>query len=1390
MQPDSHPLPAPTSPPRPGEVSRSILGDLICEQTESASSADTTSMSVFSSADSHAANNSAPGPVCLPAAVGLYDPRYERDACGVGLLVHERSEASRQLLEDALRMLCRLEHRGASGEDADSGDGAGILLGIPHAFLAAAVDTETKGKIQLPARGAYAVANVFLPRDEEQCAAVKRHTQAVLQEVGLSLLHWRVVPVNSALLGGASSRSEPRIEQLFVTPASSEGNLIPDEVQPLQSKAFDAALFVVRKLLSSGVSCNTARGPPPFPLYVCSLSTRVIVYKGQLTGRQLARYYIDLSNKDCTTHLAMVHSRFSTNTFPSWERAQPLRNLAHNGEINTTRGNTIWARSRQHLMRIPDCDSNSSGGVNNEAPHAALLRRFVPKRIGSIIEPDVSDSGALDNALELLLATGSRSIEHVVAMLIPEAWENAAVSDDSSVGDALKQRQAFYEFCSHKSEAWDGPALVTFTDGVTVGATLDRNGLRPARVVRTLDGRVLLSSEVGVLPDLPESLIKSKGTVCAGEIFLVRLDEQRVVEDAEVKAQLAQQQPYAQWLKEYTIRLDEIVREQKTVIDGENNTTESATSLEAETTTELALLCCFGYTSETLSMLLHPMGLSKPHEALGSMGNDSALACLSTVPRPVFDYFAQSFAEVTNPPIDPIREAVVMSLACAVGPTSNALEDKPQDCARLVLQGPVLTSAQLQVIRGGGLQRRAAFLKASASSKLTDSWKLEELDTTYAVSQGVSGLRKALDRLCAQAESAVRSRGVALLLLSDEAVSSSRVAVPSLLAVGAVHHALLRAGLRSSVALFVACGDAFEVHHLCVLLGFGADAVHPYMAFKAVRRAHRDVLLQQASKTATEIPSLSVLSDRYIAALEKGVLQVMAKMGISTLSSYKGAQLFESIGLAGQVVDYCFLGCSARVQGVGFEGLAEDQLRLHRLAFPPTISPHVASEPNAPQKQHQQMPLTSLLRNPGEYHLRSGVSSPDEVQEHMNSAAAIAKLQEAARANSRAAYLDYAVLSNRAAQKCTLRGQLQLANAVTSDKMQAIPVDLVEATADIVKRFSTGAMSYGSISLEAHTALAVAMNRLGGKSNTGEGGEHPSRYSTLPGGDTSRSAIKQIASGRFGVTAHYLTNADELQIKMAQGAKPGEGGELPADKVFGDIAATRLTTPGVGLISPPPHHDIYSIEDLAQLLYDLRHSNPSARLSVKLVSETGVGVVASGVVKAGAQHVLISGHDGGTGAAKWTSIKHAGQPWELGLAETHQTLILNGLRGRVRLATDGQLKTGLDVVMAALLGAEEFCFATAPLIALGCIMMRKCHLNTCPVGVATQDPILRKLFAGQPEHVSYMQNFVTVCVKVWWLTVTAFLFPPLYFVTGCEFSLDASGGCAWSHGLPRNSTIR
>jgi glutamate synthase (NADPH/NADH) large chain len=1166
-----------------------------------------------------------------PEKQSLYDPQFEHDNCGVGFVAHIKGRASHDLIPKAREVLVNMTHRGAVGAEKDTGDGAGILTALPHALLERVAKEELR--TELPERGRFAAGLFFLPQEGAEREACERAVEQIVAEAGQRFIGWRDVPRDNSMIGPSALAAEPVIRQAFIAAG-----------EQVDSDLFERKLYVIRK-----VATNTLRGgvhDSDHFFYICSLSTRNIVYKGMLTPEQLFRYYSDLSDPLFDTHLAMVHSRFSTNTFPSWDRAQPLRFMSHNGEINTLRGNANKMRAREGVME------------------SELFGDDVAK-ISPVIEPDLSDSGSFDNVLELLLQSG-RELPEAVMMMVPEAWQNHKHMPD--VGKAM------YEFMSAQMEPWDGPASIAFTDGHVIGAVLDRNGLRPSRYYLTDDDLVIMASEVGVLPVDPET-VTHKGRLQPGRMFLVDFDQGRIVGDEELKNGIAGRHPFRAWLEEQRIALDHLPLPT------------NAPGLEEDTILER--MRAFGFTLEHLNLILKPMA-EDAKEPLGSMGNDAPLAVLSDHPRLIYDYFKQLFAQVTNPPIDSIREEVIMSLGSYIGPEGNVLVHSPEDAHRLWLDHPILTNEQTEQLKQ--MDHRG--------------WRSRVIDITYPKGEGPAVLTQALERIADEAEAAI-AEGYSLVVLSDRAVSRDRIPVSALLATGTVHHRLVRNHSRTRIGIIVESAEPREVHHFCTLVGYGADAINPYLAYEAMWYLQADGRLRQDLQREDIV-------EAYQYALQKGMRKVFGKMGISTLESYKGAQIFEIVGLADEVVDYAFVGTASRIQGAGFSQLARETLRRHELAWP-SGNTQIGSE----------------FVNPGDYQWRTGG------EKHMWDPQSIADFQRAVRQADRAAFTRFSSHQNqRSTDQATLRGLLRFKSG------NPIPLSEVEPAENIMHRFATGAMSYGSISIEAHETLALAMNRVGGKSNTGEGGEIRERYQPLANGDSKRSAIKQVASGRFGVTIEYLTNADEHQIKMAQGAKPGEGGELPGHKVFDTIAKTRFSTPGVGLISPPPHHDIYSIEDLAQLIFDLKNANPSGRVSVKLVSEVGVGTIAAGVAKAHADHILISGHDGGTGASPLTGIKNAGVPWELGLAETHQTLVLNDLRSRVVLQTDGQIKTGRDVAIAAMLGAEEVGFATSSLIAVGCIMMRKCEKNTCPVGVATQDERLRKKFSGKPEHVVNMMYFV------------------------------------------------
>ncbi len=1173
----------------------------------------------------------------LPDGQGLYDPRQEHDACGVGFVADIKNRKSHDIVRQGLQLLVNLTHRGAVGADPKAGDGAGILIQMPDGLLRA--EAAALG-MTLPAAGEYGAGLVFLPQDAGLRRACEHTLETLIRDEGQVVLGWRDVPTDNSDLGVSVLPSEPAIRMIFVGRGASCAD----------TEALERKLFVIRKRAENAVPAGAEAD-----FYLPSLSTRTMVYKGMLLADQVGTYFRDLADPRMESALAMVHQRFSTNTFPSWRLAHPFRMISHNGEINTMRGNLNWMNARRQSTASPVLGDD--------------LAKLWP-----LIAEDQSDSACFDNALELLVM-GGYSLAHAMMTLIPEAWSGNPLMDE--------ERRAFYEYHAALMEPWDGPAAVCFTDGRQIGATLDRNGLRPARYLVTDDGLVVMASEMGVLPIAEERIVK-KWRLQPGKMLLIDLEQGRIIDDAEVKADLAAARPYRRWLDQAQFVLEDLA------IDVTPALPNSDTLLDRQQ--------AFGYTQEDLKFLIQPMAVTG-QEAVGSMGSDTPLAVLSSRSRTLFQYFQQCFAQVTNPPIDSIREESVMSLVSLIGPRPNLLgidEDGAQR-KRLEVRQPILTNEDLEKIR------RIEQASDSAFRSVT-------LDITWDAAAGAAGMEPALEALCAEAR-AKADGGYNILILSDRGLSADRIAIPSLLAVSAVHHHLIREGLRTQVGLVVETGEAREVHHICCLAGYGAEAINPYLAFETV-----------AAMCPTLPGDLSPAEaqKRYIKAMDKAILKVMAKMGISTYQSYCGAQIFDAIGLSAAFVAKYFAGTASRIGGVGIAEIAEEAVRRHRLAYS-----------DAPVYRH-------ALDVGGDYAVRL------RGEDHAWTSESITALQHAVRGSSFETFKAFSRhMDDQSQRLLTLRGLFRFA----TEKCTPVPLDEVEPAAEIVKRFVTGAMSFGSISWEAHTTLALAMNRIGGKSNTGEGGELSERFKPLPNGDSMRSAIKQVASGRFGVTAEYLVNADDIQIKMAQGAKPGEGGQLPGHKVDANIAKVRHSTPGVGLISPPPHHDIYSIEDLAQLIFDLKNVNPAARISVKLVSEVGVGTVAAGVSKAKADHVTISGFDGGTGASPLTSIKHAGSPWEIGLAETHQTLVLNRLRGRIAVQVDGALRTGRDVVVGALLGADEFGFSTAPLIAAGCIMMRKCHLNTCPVGVATQDPELRKRFTGQPEHVINYFFFVAEEVR-------------------------------------------
>jgi glutamate synthase (ferredoxin) len=1171
-----------------------------------------------------------------PSKRGLYDPWFEHDACGVGFVVNIKGQKSHQIVQNALQLLVNLNHRGACGCEANTGDGAGILMQMPHTFLQEACK---KARLVLPGFTEYGSGLVFLPQEAKRRRRLEERFEKIVQSEGQQFLGWRTVPTQNATLGQTARASEPFLRQVFI----GRNAKLADDL------AFERKLYIIRKRAFSEIRCAGLDGSEYW--YQPSLSYKTIVYKGMLTTEQLAEYFHDLSHPAMDSALALVHSRFSTNTFPSWERSHPYRYIAHNGEINTLRGNINWMHARQALF-----ESELFGED---------IQKLLP-----LIDPNGSDSAMFDNCLELLVLAG-RSLPHAVMMMIPEPWSNHESMSD--------EKKAFYQYHSSLMEPWDGPASIAFTDGKQVGAVLDRNGLRPSRYYVTKDDLVIMASEVGVL-DIPADRILQKGRLQPGRMFLVDTELGRIVADDELKKKICTALPYRVWLGEHLVYLKDLPAASQLPTPDHETLTQRQTA--------------FGYSWEDLRMLMLPMARDGV-EAIGSMGTDTPLAVLSDKPHLLYNYFKQLFAQVTNPPIDCIREEIVTSAETRLGSEGNLLNPQPSACRRIELPWPVLTNEEFAKIRR---------LEAPG-------FKVGGLNILFRNTRGEKGLAKAMEELCVMARRAIEEEEINILVLSDRGVSKDMAPIPALLAVAGLHHYLIREGLRTRVSLVLETGEAREVHHFALLIGYGVSAINPYVAFETIYDLIREGFLVGVDyQTACK---------NFVKAGSKGVVKVMSKMGISSIQSYRGAQVFEALGLSQDVIDRYFTWTPSRVGGVGLDVIAREVLARHRKAFPERGAGEQVLDVGG---QYQ-------WRDGGEYHL----FNPDTIH----------KLQKSVRTGSYGVFQEYAALVNdQSRHLATLRGLLEFkANA-------PVPLEEVESVETIMKRFKSGAMSYGSISQEAHETLAIAMNRIGGKSNTGEGGEDPERYGwTNERGDSKNSAIKQVASGRFGVTSDYLVHARELQIKMAQGAKPGEGGQLPGAKVYPWVAKTRLTTAGVGLISPPPHHDIYSIEDLAELIHDLKNSNRDARISVKLVSEVGVGTIAAGVAKAHADVVLISGFDGGTGASPQTSIKHAGIPWELGLAETHQTLVLNNLRSRIVVEADGQLKTGRDVVIAALLGAEEFGFATAPLVSLGCIMMRVCHLNTCPVGVATQDPRLRKMFQGKPEHVVNFMRFVAQEVR-------------------------------------------
>jgi glutamate synthase (ferredoxin) len=1170
-----------------------------------------------------------------PAKQGLYDPQFEHEACGVGFVVNIKGRKSHAIIQQALQALFNLNHRGACGCEANTGDGAGILIQTPHEFLKLVA---REARVTLPAAGEYGVGMVFVPNDAAQRAECEKVFADIAAEEGQPVLGWRTIPTSNVTLGATALASEPLMRQVFLA----RNSKLADDA------AFERKLYVIRKRAENAIRYSGKVAGGEF-FYLSSLSYKTVVYKGMLLTEQLSHYYPDLSHPAMESALALVHSRFSTNTFPSWNRAHPYRYLAHNGEINTLRGNINWMHARQAMF-----ESDLFGDD---------LKKILP-----VICTDGSDSAMFDNCLELLVLAG-RSLPHAMMMMIPEPWtRHESMSDE---------KKAFYEYHSCLMEPWDGPASIAFTDGRQIGAVLDRNGLRPSRYYVTKDDLVIMASEVGVL-DVPADRVLQKGRLQPGRMFLVDTELGRIVADEEIKHQAASAQPYRDWLDQNLIRLADVP--------------DPGILPEPDHETVLQRQLAFGYTFEDLRFLMLPMARDGA-EAVGSMGTDTPLAVLSNKAQPLSSYFKQLFAQVTNPPIDCIREEIITATATAIGSERNLLKPGPEHAQLVELKSPILTNEEFAKLKHIQLP----------------GFKSVTFPILFKVADGPLGLEKAMEELCRQVSRAIKD-GINVVVLSDRGVNKDWAPIPSLLAVSGVHHHLIREGTRTRVGLVLESGAPREVHQYSLLIGYGCGAINPYLAFETL-----DDMLRQGLLTGMDHKTAC---KNYLKAAMKGVVKVISKMGISTIQSYWGAQIFEAVGLQKSFIDKYFTGTPTRIEGVGIEVIAQEVLLRHQRAFPDrSVNGHVLDAGG----QYQ-------WREEGEYHL----FNPQTIH----------KLQTAVRSGSYIVFKEYSVLVNQQTKNwCTLRGLLDF------KKVKPVPIEEVESVESIMKRFKSGAMSYGSISQEAHETLAIAMNRIGGRSNTGEGGEDPERYVPLSNGDSKNSAIKQVASGRFGVTSQYLVNAKELQIKMAQGAKPGEGGQLPGQKVYPWIAKVRYSTPGVGLISPPPHHDIYSIEDLAELIHDLKNANHHARISVKLVSEVGVGTVAAGVAKAHADVVLISGYDGGTGASPLTGIKHAGIPWELGLAETHQTLVLNNLRSRIIVEADGQLKTGRDVVIAALLGAEEFGFATAPLVAMGCIMMRVCHLNTCPVGVATQDPELRKRFAGDPEHVVNFMRMIATEVR-------------------------------------------
>ncbi|WP_017727956.1 glutamate synthase large subunit [Halalkalibacterium ligniniphilum] len=1163
-----------------------------------------------------------------PKKQGLYDPQFEHDNCGIGFLAHMKGVKSHQIVEDALHVLRNLEHRGGQGDEVNTGDGAGILLQIPHRFFEKVCLAEG---FSLPEEGHYGVGMLFLPQNEMVRQECERQIEALIQEEGQSVLGWRTVPVDDSMLGNAAKAAMPVIRQIFLEKDSHVD----------AGLAFERKLYVIRKRAEREVAKLVDEGS----FYFASFSSRTIVYKGMLTTAQVNQFYLDINDPDFETALALVHSRFSTNTFPSWERAHPNRYMIHNGEINTVKGNVNWMHAREAMF-----ESDAFGADID--------------KIHPVIDQNGSDSAMFDNTIEFLSLSG-RSMAHAAMMMIPEPWQN-----DLKMS---REKKAFYEFHSTLMEPWDGPTAIVFTDGQQIGACLDRNGLRPSRYYVTKDDYIIMSSEVGVLDIDPENVLY-KERLHPGQMLLVDLKEGRIIPDEEIKHQIASEYPYEEWVEENLVHLEDVLETSKV----EN--TDFARLRERQLS--------FGYTYEEISKVIQPM-VTNGEDPIGSMGYDSPLAVLSKRPQLLFNYFKQMFAQVTNPPIDAIREEIVTAMGTTIGAERNLLNPEPLSCRHIYLPYPILNNEELAKLRYNKM----------------DGFQSETLPILFDAKAGEKGLEAALDELFKAADEAI-ARNATLLILSDRGMNKDRAAIPSLLAVAGLHHHLIRQGTRTKVSILIESGEPREVHHHAVLLGYGAEAINPYLVFDSIEDLIRDGLLENISYVEAV--------NKYVKAATKGIMKVLSKMGISTIQSYRGAQIFEAVGIHESVIDKYFTWTTSRIGGVNLEIIAKEVLLRHERAY------------------SEQEGLDKTLDPGDDLQWRRG-GDPHQYNPHT-----IHMLQHACRNNDYNLFKKYSnTINEQTKEQTTLRGLLKF----KADR-KPIPLEEVEPVESIFKRFKTGAMSFGSISQEAHETLAIAMNRIGGKSNTGEGGEDQRRYTPDENGDLRRSAIKQVASGRFGVTSHYLVNADEIQIKVAQGAKPGEGGQLPGTKVYPWVAEVRGSTPGVGLISPPPHHDIYSIEDLAELIHDLKNANPQARISVKLVSGTGVGTIAAGVAKGRADALVISGYDGGTGAAARTSIKHAGLPWELGLAETHQTLVLNNLRNRISVETDGKLMTGRDVVVAALLGAEEFAFSTAPLVVLGCIIMRVCHLDTCPVGIATQNPELRKKYMGEAEHVVNFMTFV------------------------------------------------